>query len=104
LYRYTIHLYEDKKQMYPEYYNKLKNSNTIGIEVIGGYDAETKTWDALTAQQIQVTAELVVKLLDSYSLTIHDIYSHEKVQRKTEGEGQVVFDAIIGIVKKELKK
>ncbi len=94
--KYTIHLRSNsKKQMYSKYYKNILNSNTVGIEVIGDYNAITKKWDALTPAQITAVAELVLELTYRYDLEIGSVLPHEKVQRKTTGEGQVVLDAII---------
>jgi N-acetyl-anhydromuramyl-L-alanine amidase AmpD len=67
--------------------------------VVGNYNTETKTWDPLTQEQIESTAFLVNSLKTTYSLTNTDIYSHENIQPKTQGEGQVVFDAIYQYLK-----
>jgi len=70
------------------------NFNSIGIEVVGNYNAETKAWDPLTKEQIENTAQAVNTILQAYDLSLEDIYPHEDVSWKTEGEGQVVLDAI----------
>ncbi len=89
----VAHIYaSSSKQMYAEYFGILKNSNTIGIEVIGNYiDSQ---WEALTNKQIEATSLLVAQIKGEFSLTNNNIYPHEKVQRKTKGEGQTVLDAI----------
>jgi N-acetyl-anhydromuramyl-L-alanine amidase AmpD len=92
--KYTVHLYESEKQMYKQYFRKLLNSNTIGIEVIGNYNAATKTWDPLTPDQVTAVAQLVLELTFRYDLDMSVVLPHEIVQRKTPGEGQVVLDAI----------
>jgi len=95
----TTHLYDKKGQMYDEFLGKMKNSNTVGIEVIGGYNKKTKTWDSLTPEQITAVAGLILELSYQDNLELSDIIPHEKVQRKTKGEGQVVLDAVIKKVK-----
>lgn len=70
------------------------NFNSIGIEVVGNYNSETKTWDPLTDEQIENTAQALVSILIEYDLTIDDVYPHEDVSWKTPGEGEVVEDAI----------
>ncbi len=70
------------------------NNNSIGIEVVGNYNAETKEWDPLSENQVENTAQIVNTILQEYNLTLADVYPHEKVSWKTPGEGQVVQDAI----------
>ncbi len=88
----VAHLYNSSKQMYPQYYKVLVNTNTIGIEVIGSY--VKGEWEELTPRQIEAVILLVDQLKDEYHLTDENIYPHEKVQKKTKGEGQTVLDAI----------
>lgn len=91
----TIHLYDKKGQMYDEYLGLFKNTNTIGIEVVGQcLDQVGGIWEDLTSQQIQSVALLVKQIKEEYNLKNNDIYPHEKVQRKTKGEGQVVWETI----------
>jgi hypothetical protein len=92
--KHTIHLYDSPKQMYKEYYKVIKNQNSIGIEVVGSYNEETKTWEPLTVEQAEAVRLLVDRLLYMYDLDPSAIYTHEEIQRKTPGEGQVVKDAI----------
>ncbi|MBK6730823.1 MAG: N-acetylmuramoyl-L-alanine amidase [Bacteroidetes bacterium] len=88
----------------------VSNYNSIGIEVVGNYNAETKTWDPLTEEQVENTAQAVNAILQEYDLTLENVYPHEDVSWKTPGEGQVVQDAIWGRVEelygqsKEAKK
>jgi hypothetical protein len=96
--KYTVHLYETSKQMYKQYFKKLLNSNTIGIEVVGNYNAATKTWDPLTHDQVTAVAQLVLELTFRYDMDMSKILPHENVQRKTAGEGQVVLDAIKEVI------
>jgi RHS repeat-associated protein len=92
---HTIHLRSgSSKQMYKKYFKKILNSNTVGIEVIGNYNATTKTWDPLTPDQVTAVAHLVLELTFRYDLDMSNVLPHENVQRKTTGEGQVVLDAI----------
>jgi len=72
----------------------VNNYNSIGIEVVGDYDEETGTWEPLTEEQIENTAQALNTILQEYDLTLEDVYPHEEVSWKTEGEGQVVEDAI----------
>jgi RHS repeat-associated protein len=71
------------------------NSNSIGIEVVGNYNAQSKAWEELTPEQIDATANLVNYLLSTFGLDGNkDVYVHEKISYKTKGEGQVVLYAI----------
>lgn len=89
----VAHIYaSSSKQMYKDYYGKLKNSNTVGIEVIGNY--KNKKWEPLTQDQIDATSILVKQIKTHYKIHNDKVYPHEKVQRKTKGEGQTVLDAI----------
>lgn len=90
----AAHLYDHKKQMYSDYFNVLHNYNTIGIEVVGMYNKITKTWEDLTLPQIESVKLLVKQIQQEYNISKDNIYPHEKVQRKTKGEGQTVLDAI----------
>lgn len=87
------HIYNSSKQMYPAYFGVLTNSNTIGIEVVGHYI--NGEWEPLTPEQITATSMLVQQLQTLYNVHRDKVYPHEKVQRKTPGEGQTVLDAII---------
>jgi RHS repeat-associated protein len=72
----------------------ILNNNAIGIEVVGNYDGETKTWDPLSPEQVESTVFLVNSLDQTYSLTISNIHNHEDIQPKTAGEGGTVYSAI----------
>ena len=86
-----VHNHELGKS-YPDRYPY--NGDSIGIEVVGAYTASSKTWDAVPADQADSVAYLVNLLKKELSLTNADIYVHEKISYKTEGEGQTVYDAI----------
>ncbi|MEM9859423.1 MAG: N-acetylmuramoyl-L-alanine amidase [Bacteroidota bacterium] len=86
------HIYNNSKQMYSDFYGKLINTNTIGIEVVGNY--KNGKWDGLTPKQVGATAQLIEQVMNHYNLNKNQVYPHEKIQRKTEGEGQTVLDAI----------
>ena len=89
----TAHLYaSSSKQMYSEYFQVLNNSNSVGIEVVGNYKGGQ--WEPLTARQAEATSILVTQLKNHYNIGLNNIYPHEKVQRKTPGEGQTVYDAL----------
>jgi hypothetical protein len=70
------------------------NNNSIGIEVVGNYNATTRTWDPLTPRQIEATAFLVNSLKTTYNIPQTNVRNHEDVQPKTLGEGATVSRAI----------
>lgn len=89
----VAHLYSSSsKQMYPEYFDVLQNTNSVGIEVVGNY--KDGKWDSLTEEQINATTLLVQQIKNHYNVHCDNIYPHEKVQRKTAGEGQTVFKTL----------
>ncbi|TAA25793.1 peptidoglycan recognition family protein [Pseudoxanthomonas winnipegensis] len=67
------------------------NSDSIGIEVVGAYNATTKTWDAPTAEQTASIHRLVGVLQQQYGLDNHDIYKHDTISYKTAGEGDGLY-------------
>ncbi|MCB0842116.1 MAG: N-acetylmuramoyl-L-alanine amidase [Bacteroidetes bacterium] len=83
----------------------INNYNSIGIEVVGmSLDADgnpttrwqdTEGWELLTSEQIESTANLVFTLMQEYDLSIDDIFPHEDVSEKTEGEGRTVLNSIL---------
>ncbi len=93
---YTTYEFE-KKQKNKKY---IPNPSSDTILISKGYtDADnTFYWDVLTEAQIKSVKCLVKTLLDTYSLTVNDIYTHEEIQIKTAGEGAVVKEAIIGLL------
>ncbi len=83
-------------------------SKSIGVEVVGMpidtngnptlIDNEIVGWEPLTNEQTKSTACIVKGLLNYYDLTKDDIKNHEDENPKTEGEGKVVYDAIIDLI------
>lgn len=67
------------------------NSDSIGIEVVGAYDASTKTWDAATPEQTASINRLVGILQQQYGLDGHDVYQHDAISYKTQGEGAGLY-------------
>lgn len=68
------------------------NEDSVGIEVVGTYSYDTKQWDAATEAQKKSMALLVGILKKEYSLTDADVYEHDKISRKTPGEGAGIYD------------
>jgi N-acetyl-anhydromuramyl-L-alanine amidase AmpD len=91
--------YNAKNELYNIYGGKIADPSTISISKgYTGSDNKTFYWDALTDAQVKSVKCLVKTLLDTYSLTVNDIYTHEEIQSKTAGEGAVVKEAIIGLL------
>lgn len=76
------------------------NSDSVGIEVVGAYHEQTKTWDAPTPEQTASVKKLVGILQREYGLDDHDIYKHDTISYKTQGEGDGLYlpDAAAGRV------
>jgi RHS repeat-associated protein len=72
----------------------VSNSNSIGIEVVGNYNAETETWDPLTPEQVEATAQAIQVISAAYGVSPDNVKPHEQVSRKTAGEGQTVINAV----------
>ena len=90
---------EEKKKNYPERYSY--NEDSIGIEVVGKYDLPQYPgiFEPVSPEQVKATARLVNFLLDYFSLNNkEDLYPHEMISSKTEGEGQMIYDSIINLL------
>jgi hypothetical protein len=74
---------------YPERYPT--NGDSVGIEVVGRYNAATQTWDAPTAAQTASIQRLVGSLQRNFGLTDNDVYQHDVISRKTLGEGAGLY-------------
>jgi hypothetical protein len=78
---------------YPERYPT--NADSVGIEVVGKYNAATRTWDLPTAAQAESIRKLVDTLQNNFGLTDHDVYQHDVISRKTPGEGAGLHPAVL---------
>lgn len=67
------------------------NGDSVGIEVVGAYHEQTKTWDAPTTEQTASITKLVGILQREYGLDDHDIYKHDTISYKTQGEGDGLY-------------
>lgn len=74
---------------YPERYPT--NGDSVGIEVVGRYNAATRTWDPPTEAQRASIQRLVGTLQNNFGLTDHDVYEHDIISRKTPGEGAGLY-------------
>ena len=87
-----VYDYEKDKE-YPERYPM--NTDSLGIEVVGKH-LSGNNWEEVSKEQIDSVVCLVKGLMKKYSLSKEeDLYVHEDVPYKTEGEGKTVYDAII---------
>ncbi len=84
----TFHVGKTKNEGDPN------NSNSIGIEVVGNYNAETGEWEPLTDEQAASTADLVNVLYDLFNLDVNNVKNQEDISAKTAGEGETVRKAI----------
>lgn len=73
---------------------KFRSINTIGIEVVGNYNKETKQWEPLTADQMMATADLVNTLMKIFKIDPTKIGNHEDLSKKEAREGATVNEAI----------
>lgn len=80
----------EKTKPYPSRYPM--NEDSVGIETVAMYSPTTKQWDAATSQQRESISKLVKLLQSLFSLTDSDVYEHDKISRKTEGEGADLYD------------
>lgn len=82
----------------------LSNANTIGIEVVGMpldingkptlTSSEVASWEDITPGQASSVGFLVNSLIKTFKLNNNQIFNHEDIQPKTEGEGGTVRKAI----------
>lgn len=85
-----VHDHEKEKD-YPVRYPI--NADSVGIEVVGQYNSTTKTWDVAPEAQLKSIAKIIRILKKEYTLTDDDIYEHDKISYKTEGEGGGLYDS-----------
>jgi len=78
---------------YPERYPT--NGDSVGIEVVGRYNAATQTWDPPTGAQTASIRQLVGTLQNNFGLTDHDVYQHDVISRKTPGEGAGLYAPVV---------
>lgn len=74
---------------YPDRYPT--NRDSIGIEVVATYNARTKTWQEPTEAQTASIQRLVGTLQQNYGLNDRDVYEHDRISFKTQGEGAGLY-------------
>ena len=79
----------EKSKKYPIRYPM--NEDSVGIEVVAMYDADTRRWDPTPPLQSRAVHFLVDFLKNEYRLANVDIYEHDKIAWKTEGEGADLY-------------
>lgn len=77
----------EKTKSYPNRYPI--NSDSIGIEVVGKY--KSNQWEVATQAQKDSIKNLVEILKEEYNLSDDDVYEHDKISRKTDGEGANLY-------------
>ena len=73
------------------------NEDSVGIEVVAMYAEATRRWHPPTPEQSESIALLARILKTQYSLTDADIYEHDRISRKTAGEGAGLYDGADGL-------
>ena len=84
----AVHRIESGRS-YPQRYPT--NGDSVGIEVVATYDQRTQTWQAPSEQQTASIRRLVGILQRNYGLDDHDIYQHDAISYKTQGEGAGLY-------------
>ncbi|MGQ4583910.1 N-acetylmuramoyl-L-alanine amidase [Lysobacter sp. F60174L2] len=92
----------ERRQGYRDVHNREKvkpypdrfpmNEGSVGIEVVAMYTEATRQWDPPTPEQSESITLLARILKTQYSLTDADIYEHDRISRKTAGEGAGLYD------------
>ena len=75
----------EQAKPYPSRYPT--NSDSIGIEVVGSYNASADSYSAATASQLNALNALVGALQAKYDLRNDDVYRHSQVSYKAGNEG-----------------
>lgn len=80
-----LHLYEMTKS-YPDRYPS--NEDSIGIEIVGSYDAKNQSYEDVNAKQNASLKWLVAELCIHLNLQDGDIYRHPVVSYKQPSEAE----------------
>lgn len=70
---------------YPERYPT--NEDSIGIEIVGAFDAKAQKYDSVNKEQNNSLSWLVEVLEAKFSLAEDDVYAHGKIGYKQPSEG-----------------
>ncbi|AZA82713.1 hypothetical protein C1637_20280 [Chryseobacterium lactis] len=98
--------YKVGKDLYTVYDYKVKDPTSVKLtksfkgqrRLNGKWIDEDIYWDELTDAQVKSVKCIVVTLMKKYNLKKENIFTHEEMQSKTAGEGQVVKDAIFPLL------
>lgn len=98
--------YKVGKDLYTVYDTKVKAPDSVKLtksfkgqrKINGKWTNDDIYWDQLTDAQIKSVKCIVVNLMKKYGLKKENIFTHEEIQSKTAGEGQVVKDAIFPLL------
>lgn len=98
--------YKVGKDLYTVYDTKVKNPESVKLtgsfkgqrKVNGKWTDDDIYWDQLTDAQVKSVKCIVVALMKKYNLKKENIFTHEEMQSKTAGEGQVVKDAVLSLL------
>lgn len=78
----------EKSKSYPDRYPM--NQDSVGIETVAKHRGDSG-WEAPTAEQSASIATIVRILKDTYGLGEDDIYEHDNISYKTDGEGAGLY-------------
>lgn len=70
---------------YPDRYPT--NEDSLGIEIVGGYDAKNNVYDTVNKEQNNSLTWLIEALEGKLSITADDVYAHGKIGYKQPSEG-----------------
>lgn len=73
------------------------NEDSVGVEVVAMYSQASEQWEAPTDAQRESITLLIRMLKNQYSLTDADVYEHDKISRKTPGEGTGLYRGADGM-------
>jgi hypothetical protein len=79
----------ESARAYPQRYPT--NRDSIGIEVVATYNERTSTWQEPTEAQRASIQRLVGTLQQNYGLNDRDVYEHDRISYKTQGEGSGLY-------------
>ena len=79
----------ESARSYPERFPT--NRDSIGIEVVATYNERTATWQEPTEAQRASIQRLVGTLQQNYGLNDRDVYEHDRISYKTQGEGAGLY-------------
>ena len=75
----------ESDKAYPERYPS--NDDSLGIEIVGAYDAQKRVYDTVNKEQNSSLAWLIEVLEAELSLKSDDVYTHGQIGYKEPSEG-----------------